>query len=536
MGDVSPDIFYKLLGYNGETFLVWSVRAKQVIELTAKELSIHANLMRFASKTYWEKEYPNKSATDWEGITSEIIELSYAIGVFNPLNIRGRGVWLDEGRTVLHLGQVLVVDDVRYEIGGFDTNYIYEAHPTLDLYQSDKVATTSEAKQFLAICQSLKWERPINAYLFAGWCMIAPICGALQWRPHIWLTGEQGSGKTWVMDNVARRMTGDIALYTQGNTTEAGLRQSLQRDARPVLLDEAEGRDSFAERKVKGILELARQASSESGGQIVKGTSGGKAQVYSIQSCFMFASISIGIEETADASRISVLSLVKANGASKAEDLSNFKELEERVSKTLTPEYAMKLRGRAIKLLTIIRHNATIFADAIALHLPGGRRTGDQLGTLLAGAYALHRNNQLTLKEAEAWILKRDWSEHTPEDCEKDERLLLKHLMETPLRFDGINELSIGELIERYCSDETTTVMENIKLTLRRIGMDIDLEKEVVCISCNHSAIKKILNNTRWHSNWGRILERIPKTKIVPQYHFGVGSKSKMVEIPIQEV
>jgi nucleoid-associated protein YgaU len=31
--------------------------------------------------------------------------------------------------------------------------------------------------------------------LLAGWIALAPICGAMRWRPHLWLTAAAGAGK-----------------------------------------------------------------------------------------------------------------------------------------------------------------------------------------------------------------------------------------------------------------------------------------------------------------------------------------------------
>src|SRR3546814_12688673 len=81
----------------------------------------------------------------------------------------------------------------------------------------------------------------------AGWIAIAVICGALNWRPHVWLTGSSGSGKSWLLDNVIRPLIGAIAVYCQSNSTEAGIRQTLATDARPVLFDEAESEDAKAQ-------------------------------------------------------------------------------------------------------------------------------------------------------------------------------------------------------------------------------------------------------------------------------------------------
>jgi hypothetical protein len=52
------------------------------------------------------------------------------------------------------------------------------------------------------------------------------LCGALAWRPHLWLVSEAGGGKSWVLDNIVRPALRALALQVQSKTTEAGLRRT----------------------------------------------------------------------------------------------------------------------------------------------------------------------------------------------------------------------------------------------------------------------------------------------------------------------
>ena len=75
--------------------------------------------------------------------------------------------------------------------------------------------------------------------LLAGWVALAPTCGCLDWRPHIWLTGGAGTGKSLIHRFISPLLH-DMGVPVSGNTTEAGLRQTLKSDALPVVFDEAE--------------------------------------------------------------------------------------------------------------------------------------------------------------------------------------------------------------------------------------------------------------------------------------------------------
>src|SRR3546814_2609502 len=96
----------------------------------------------------------------------------------------------------------------------------------------DSPLSDEEASRIIDICCRLRWEKPYGGWLLAGWIAIAVICGALNWRPHVWLTGSSGSGKSWLLDNVIRPLIGAIAVYCQSNSTEAGIRQTLATEDR----------------------------------------------------------------------------------------------------------------------------------------------------------------------------------------------------------------------------------------------------------------------------------------------------------------
>src|SRR3546814_5949145 len=101
----------------------------------------------------------------------------------------------------------------------------------------DSPLSDEEASRIIDICCRLRWEKPYGGWLLAGWIAIAVICGALNWRPHVWLTGSSGSGKSWLLDNVIRPLIGAIAVYCQSNSTEAGIRQTLATDRKSTRLN-----------------------------------------------------------------------------------------------------------------------------------------------------------------------------------------------------------------------------------------------------------------------------------------------------------
>jgi putative DNA primase/helicase len=112
-----------------------------------------------------------------------------------------------------------------------------------------------------------------------------------------------------VINDIIGRVIGDFSLQVDGKTTEAGVRQALGHDARPVIFDEAESEDFKSSERMQSILDLARVASS--GGSIRKGSVTGVAQVYPVRSCFCFSSINTAVHHYADETRFCKLVLKK---------------------------------------------------------------------------------------------------------------------------------------------------------------------------------------------------------------------------------
>ncbi len=500
---------FQCLGYDHGGYFYLPRGTRQVVELTASGHN-KQNLMALAKVQWWERLFPGKDGVSWNSAANAMLRKSEQCGVYDPDRIRGRGAWEDEGRSVLHMGDSLMVDGHAAEIEDIGSDYIYEAAAPLNQGADAPPLSTPEANKFAALCDLPCWESGIFGRLLAGWCVIAPICGALSWRPHIWCSGAAGSGKSWVMDNILRPAIGPAALCVQSNTTEAGLRQLLKYDARPVLFDEAEGEDRESQTRIQKVLELMRQASSETGAAIVKGTSGGRAQMFRIRSVFAFSSIGVGATQKADNSRLTILSLVRNESPDRAEQFDHLKKTQHDL---LTPQYLKGLRARTIRLVPTIRKNADTFARAAAAHL-GSQRAGDQMGALLAGAYSLYSAAEISAEDAIKWVQQQDWGEAVDSDELTDEARCLSVILESVIRVDtgrGFTEMSIGEAVsyERpLAGDAVQDLSKKISAALERNGIKHDGGQMIV--SNTHSGVAKILQHTPWSKNWSRILTRMP--------------------------
>ncbi|MDR3736052.1 MAG: hypothetical protein P4L10_11015 [Acidobacteriaceae bacterium] len=525
------------LGHDHGTFYYLSRSAQQVFALTADKHSKN-NMLALASLSYWEQSRftTDKGAVKWDEAIDDLMMQCRRVGIYDTDRIRGRGAWLDNGRALLHLGNRIISNgqDVGLTMDG--SKFVYESAKPLSVIHADPLSNT-DAHWLIKISGLLRWEKPVYAKLFAGWIALAPICGALAWRPSIWITGGPGSGKSWLRENIMGTCLGAVALAVQSKTSEAGIRQSLGSDARPVLFDEAEREDAHAAYRMQAVLDLVRQSSSEGGAEIVKGTGNQSgAKRYRIRSTFAFQSINVALLHQADLSRISVLGLREAVNKDPLSQ-QRFADLEAVVAERLTPEYSAGLIARSVALIPTIRANAETFARAIAAG-HGTRRLGDQIGTLLAGAYSLHSTGLITAEQAAEFVAKEEWSDHIPDDDDKDEYRLLRTLLAHRVRV-GTLDMPVSRLIEAaqlYDAQEDLPHPVIAARVLSETGIKFAHRDNVpgVYVSTNHQAVRLALKGTPWDAGWGRALLRIPgATSSGHVVRFSLGNVGKATWLPM---
>ena len=523
---------FTCLGYDRERFYLYTAEGKQVLAMSAKDLTSHGILLKLAKLRWWEGAFPGRESFNARMAADEIIRACYRTGVFNPDIVRGRGVWMDDGRRVMHLGDHLLVEGERTELTKHKSRWIYEQSRPLAVKLGDPL-TDDDGKRFLAMCRAVSWADPNrDGSLFAGWIVSALIGGALSWRPHLWLLAEGGSGKTWVHDNIIAPSLGPLALILQGKTTEAGVRGELGNDARPVLFDEAETQSDKDRERIQQVIDLARQASSKHAGPIVKGTKEGGSRRFTIRSSFLFASINAGLTQAADESRFITLTL--ANGTP-----DQFAALKRAHLEAVVPNFAGRLLARALQLAPVIRANADRLAEAIA-RTGAGRRAGDTLGTVLACQMALVDTREVTAEQAEQMVASRQWVREAAAEAKvapEWERALL-HLMQAEGMRRNVNgrteAVTISELIG-VCRDGQGDIgLIDSDQALRRLGMRV--MDDSLMLGNRASGVAERFRNTPWGAGWLATLARVPGARRNLQVRFSPAYNDRALSLPLSSI
>lgn len=512
-----------------------------------KDLSQNGMLSLFGSRSGWlvdrfpqrdEDGKPLAGRWTFKAAQQWLFREAHDAGLFAPArHIRGPGAWRgDDGALIVHCGDKLLIGGECRPAGAKVGSFIYPAGPA-ETRPAERPASAEQATEALDLLGAWAWRAPVHApRLLLGWVASAMIAGALVWRPHVQITAPQGAGKSTLLELV-RGWLGSVALDVSA-PTEAGIRQALAGAARPVLVDEMETDDPARARRV---VELARLASTDGQGDVVRGSVGGTATLFPVRACFLFSAILHIRFRPQDLARICVLEFDHAPAGETA-DVEPV-QVKLRADVRRLGALGPALRRRMIEGWDRFVENRTIYEAAIA-ELGSRARVADQLGTLLAAAETLLSDRPATIGEARRLVADfsvPDIVGHDDEDEQTDAR---DHLLSSEIAIPndergGTGRRLLGEIVAETCGRPGGWRAD----LLRRHGLavvqtEIAVEGRKVTLSWlavanRHRGLDAIFANTRWADGaWKLPLRRVAgATASADKISFG-GLKSRAVLLP----
>lgn len=531
--DVDSTAYFTVLGYDHGSYYIFQHEQRQIMVYTKGDFS-DAGLIELAPLNWWEMYFPaDKGGIERKLALNWIIRLASKRGIYDISRIRGRGAWTDDGRMVYHHGNQLTVDGQPTEVTQIRSRYVYELDRSLP-EPAETPMTGDEGEMILDIAERFRWSKPGSAALLAGWVALAPMCGALKWRPHIWLTGGAGCGKSTVLNDFVHVLMNGTDVFAQGSSSEAGIRQTLKADALPVLFDESEQNDDREKARVQGILALIRQSSTESQARTLKGTAGGSSMSFHVRSMFCLASIQVGMQHQADVERLAVLSLrPKREDVDAANTWARIQEGLLLLRKD--PDLPAKLMRRSLDLLPVTLKNIGVFSAA-ATKVFGSVRDGDQYGTMLAGAWSLTSDRVASDAEALEMINQYDWSEHRDSSDTDESERALSALLESHIRLQGGAEVTIYELLRAAAGGDGTPEIKDADAVLQRYGMKFGRRSGEARLMLSNSSqeLRRLLAGSPFEADLRGLLLRLPgadRDNNRPQRFNGVPSKAISVSL-----
>lgn len=520
---------FKVLGFNNGVYYYFPFGIQQIFGWSAAGHTMN-NLLQLASLEEWQDwaadNYPIRLSNKEIPLYAfdKMKEIAVNKGVFQEEDrVRGCGAWMDAGRVVLHCGDRLLVDGVETLPRDIKGHYVYTAASQRFKCNVEPLSN-KEAQKLREICMMPTWENPLSGLLLAGWLVTAPVCAALEWRPHIWITGEAGSGKTTLLTHLIKRVLNKISYNVDGGTSESSIREGLGYDARPIIYDEAEGHGNKTS-LMDGVLGLAKLSSSS-------GYVGKRGQTRFIaRSSFCFSAIYPPIKDFASETRISLLALKKNLDPNSRK---HFENLMEAINDTLTPEYGRRMLARTVKYMPVLLANIQTFKKA-ATNIIKDARAADQVSAMLGGLYMLGSTGLISIQDAESWIKERDWTEHTAISEVTDQERLLHYISTSIVSVKserGNKDLTIGTLIAACIGRSDELSSDLARSTLKQYS--ILARTDGIFIGNQNQNLKKILKDTEWVLNWNKTLARIYGAKHISLQYFNSGDKQRALRIPAE--
>ncbi len=480
-----------------------------IVFASANQLLSFQYLLGLGSSDFWRPRFPSeKGLFNALRAGEALISDCKRAGPFNPIRVRGRGIWREADEIIINLGDP-IPPNVKHTYLCFEP-IAFEKSAGFD------------AKRLLELLQRFKWRHPQDAMLLLGWFALAPICGVLSWRPHCFLYGPPRCGKTTI-HALAAHLLYPLVISTDGQSSEAGIRQSLGPDSLPIIIDEFESDQQG--HSLRGVLRLARSASSADN-PVLRGTPEGKAMQFSLRTTFFFCAVNPGRMTPADQTRILLLEMLQHDG-----DKEVGRQIieGERFFRDLGPQWCGYMVSRAALLGPAL--------DMIEPKIPStDRRHRQNFSTVLAAAFIALHGRAPTDEEAQAWAAEYSPAiERHEEEIDRDNSQeclhhLLSHVVD---HFPLAHWIAVG--LRRFTKGDYRSYDADRIMRIYDIVVKADGDSHSVLIRNGSPRIDEIFQNTIWAGRgWERALRGLPDAFSLkhPVYFGGSGKKSRCVGIP----
>lgn len=483
---------------------------------------------------------------DVSATAQALMVMSRREGLFDlSMPVRGPGVWrCAQSELIIHCGDQLIrVHGAAQKNGETESagqkigQIIYAAAPRVVPPDFLNPASRSEAASVLERLRAWDYEgTQLGPDIVIGWCGLAHLAGAPDWRVHFMLKGPRGSGKSSLTEYVSA-LLGAGAHPSFNDFSEAGLRQALTGEARAIILDESESEERGASR-VAAVIALIRRMSSGDGARSIRGTAGHAAHGFSVTGCAWLSAILQPPLKPQDRSRIVEVYLAPLPKGPETARQSDLVRVWTDEARTLSP----RLRARALLGWPRFRETLALYRDAF-LRAGLDVRGSDKISALLAG-----RDLLLQDTPPDSDSIEEDVRRFRPlvaamaddaQDGEGEECLL--HLFTSAADLWRSGERStIGQLVLAAMGKEDAHLgYIAAQRSLEAIGLAYkqhpsgDESQAVLYVANQHQGLARIFEGTRWEGGkWRDALHFLPKAAAGRRLRFAGSPLTRTVELP----
>ena len=519
------------LGWNGGVMHFWSHAYRQLIQLPKLGKS-YEEIVRLAPLEAF-YAWLSKGTKDSEkevfcAVTRRLAEDS-AQRKYREENILGRGVWYadrEKKEIIYSAGERCYMVTVSGEFKELNTcvwrGKIYTSDKKNTLPAAEPL-TDAEGQGLIDFLNLRPWKSHRAGEMVAGWMVCSMLSGLLTTRPQLWINAPAGTGKSRLRDDMAAAFGGVDAGYVcsvdGGKTTEPGLRRAMDREAVPVLFDEAEsGEDESSTQNIDGILKTIRLVATAKDLNITQAEKNGGTVSYRPRFCAALFSVNNPLERETDISRFFILRMSGKLFAADKE--KRYAELDRRREQLERKDFAPRLLRRVLECAHDVIQNAGTLAEAMKKKLTAAgcrtaERTADQLAHIMAGAYALTHRGPISQKAvddyaAAAVLIDEDRSEEVERKSETE--LALEELLTHTVTLSSRGGFTIAKLCQIMEAGTDTDLKGLAENALETCGLRWNSDKEGktwLAVNTSFSGFKKIFRNSTINANgFRRALKR----------------------------
>ena len=483
-------------------------------------------LLCIAPHLFWLQKFPNSNpriagidnlaASEW------VITESKKAGPWDSRRKANLGLYHENGVWVYNCGDKIYANGQFY-----DYKQAWKTHGTLFMpcqrhaHIGDTPLSRDTARQMCDVVSGLAFKDPCQNIVFFATVITATIPGIWDNLPIMFINGPTGSGKTEVIQLIAKPLIeASGGQHFTGGTTRAGLENSIGSSHTSASFDEAEPKSLYSIKVMESVTDSALAATT-SGANVVKGTRDGRAISREFKAAFLFGSVGNMAKDSTIERRSIKVSLVKGRHTPE-----QWFELKDKITKLFTKKNSSDVLRFLIDNIPLLRKNYEIFLDGIS-GLGHDTNMAQKYATLLSCYYTFKNQAEVDTADHEYdWI--DDYIKSSLSSVEVDDELVNK-LMTLEFRYEPI----VGHVRTVYLQEMLYSDSSDYDDLLRTNGIKKSIinGKQYLLFANKHLLLTRAMEKIVVHGHSSQ-LSSLPGALVTNVERFS-GIRSRAVAVPM---
>ena len=394
--------YFRVMGYTagGEHIAIYWKENNTVLFFRPSAFGHTGTLLQVAPIEFWESLTKSKALNNNEKLLLQ--DLIYRVAekkdIIRSVDQLGRGAIMQNDKLYYNLGDRFLADEDK-ETGMLSKTYGLEEAPNRLVLEPGEVIILDDditkfeqySTEFYEAFIRYRFESVNDARIMAGWMVSTIIGGALEHRPHVWLSAPARTGKTYLLNKVIKPFLGNM-VQLHIDSTYAGIAQDVRSDSIGVIIDEFEP-EEHKESQMREILAMLRGASGGEASR-TRGSSEGRANKTRPRFSALLSSVNKPSLSEADESRL-------ANCYLSRRPVPNWDAVRKELTRVTSQERLCVIRSATIKHLPALMDMVGVMMGELENKDGVDSRSAMMHAALTAGACWLSGDETLTFNDNE---------------------------------------------------------------------------------------------------------------------------------------